>query len=265
MNFKKTLVLLSFTPLLLTSCSNFGSHYLVRDLDSYFASSLFQEFTLDEIDYAMSIKHEFLVYLSSTGCSSCAEFNPEFEAYLSENHYLTYKYDETSNPAIKDEIIETYGEKFAKKDAQDNLYMTYPSVFIVHGDEVEEIPYSKLKNKTMIANTLKSYVKSNNVFYAFGNAFVTMVKNYKKLPFHEFAYISFDFKNASLMSYFQSSLQSYVNELSFPVVVTDFEEESGYMMVRKSTIDEDGMYGSKAEAMTKDTSNLSFVKEVIEK
>ena len=92
-----------------------------------------------------------------------------------------------------------------------------------------------------------------------------MKNNYTKLPFHEFAYLAFDFKNESLMSFFQSSLQSYINELSFPVVVTDYEEMADEVSVKKSVITEDGMFSSKAETTSKDDSNLNYVKQVIEK
>ncbi len=266
MKFKKLGLLLSFVPLLLTSCSAYGTHYVVRDLDSYYSDSLFRDFSFEKIDQEMASNKEFLVLLASTGCSACEAFMPEFSAFLEERHYLTYIFDAHDNQEMADQIIEIYKGKFAKQDANGNYYLSFPSLFLIKGDNSEEIPFLKLKNKTMIANTFNEYVHNCNVFFAEGNAINNMMNHSSKIPFREFGYLAFDFSNEDLFSYFKESLQSFVNDASFPIVVTNYEEVEGYIAVKKGTITDDGSYGSKAETLSnKETDNLSYVKEVLNK
>lgn len=265
MKFRKLGLLLSFVPLLLTSCSAYGTHYVVRDLDSYYNDSLYRDFSIEALNFEMSSGKEFLVFFASTGCSACDAFEPEFKSFLEEKHYLTYKFDAFNNLEMEAEIINTYKGKFCQESQEGNYYLRYPSVFIVKGDETEEIPYSRLKNKTMIANTFNEYVHNCNVYYAEGNAIGNMMKNSSKLPFREFGYLAFSFGNESLLSYYKTSLQNYINDLSFPVVVANYPEFDDYIAVKKGVITDDGMYGSKAETRSKDVSNLDYVKEVLNK
>ena len=266
MKFKKLGLLVSFVPLLLTSCSSYGTHYVVRDLDSYYNDSLYREFSIEALNFEMSSGKEFLMFFASTGCSACDAFEPEFKSFLEEKHYLTYKFDAFNNLEMEAEIINTYKGKFCQESQEGNFYLRYPSVFIVKGEDAEEIPYSRLKNKTMIANVFNEYVRNNNVFFAEGNAINNMMNHSSKIPFREFGYLAFDFSNEDLFSYFKESLQSFVNDASFPIVVTNYEEVEGYIAVKKGTITDDGSYGSKAETISnKETDNLSYVKEVLNK
>lgn len=262
MNLKKLFSFLAISPVLLTSCSSFGTHFLVRNIDACLSGTYYEEFTVESFEFAKQMNYEFVVFMASTGCSACDEFEPEFKAYLDDTHFLTYKFDAKDNKELEQTILKDY-QGFCEEDGRGTKYLSYPSLFIVKGEEITPLPQNKLKNKAMISNTFREYVHDTFVFYGNGDVINKMVKNGSKVPFREFGYVSFDFNNQNLMDYFKKSIQGYITDSGKVVVVTNFNEIDEYIAVKKATISEDGLVGIKSETMSKDTSNLDYVKSIL--
>lgn len=248
--------LFAIFPLLLASCSSYGSHYLMKDLDGYVNEKVFKTFDINQVEKMMSSNNEFMIYFSSTGCSSCDTISTVLHEYLPSNRVLIYNLDYQYQREIANLFVQKYPQKFV---------LEFPSVYIVKGEEVTQIPSTKLNSSTRVSNSFHEYQHECNIYYSDKvDARELISANYKKMPFTgNFAYVAFDFENKSLLDNYSYYLSSYLETINFPVILNNFTAKENEIFVGKYSVDENGSIGCRNQTSTVDFSNIDFVKTVI--
>lgn len=245
---------LSILPLLVCSCSKHGSHYLVKNIDSFFSESLLRVFDIDEVESMIKTNNEFMIYFSSTGCSSCDIVSQALEEYLPQNRILMYNLDYQNQKDLAELFVAKYPENFK---------LEFPSVYIVKQNEVTQISTSKLDSYNRISNTFKEYQHDCNLYFSNDNILEKMSANPSTVPFKRFAYVSFNFKNNILLQNYSNYISSYLEDLEFPTIVTSYTENSDSIFFAKLSIEDDGNIGCRNQTTTVDFSNIKYIKTVI--
>ena len=245
-------------PLLLSSCSSYGSHYLLKDIDGCFSNEVFRKFDLVEVEKMMNTNNEFMIYFSSTGCSSCDQITEVLKDYLPTNRVLMYNLDYLDQRETVEFLVAKYPDTFK---------LEFPSMYIMKGTKVTQIPSTKLNSSTRISNTFYEYQHNANVYYSNTNIIENIKKEPNKIPFSTFGYISFDFDNESLMNGYNTHLSSYLESLDFPVILCDFvdieKQKPDQLFAAKLSVNQSGNIGTKNQTLTSDFSNIEFIKTVL--
>ena len=218
---KKLLPLLFCAPILVASCSLFGEDnrtalagnidtYLSEEKNNYLAPSI------NEITANLRINANFAIYFTTEGCSSCEEFSPIMDNYISGHNLMVYKFDSEKNREELNEFTSLYGEKFSM-----DTYLSLPALCIIKNGEPNYVNRdSYMKTQNAFNNFMNSHYKVGNVFYTSGNVFD------KEFVNREFAYVYFDFNNDPNLSLYKTKLDEKVKSSSRKVIVSNYAEDS---------------------------------------
>lgn len=239
-----------FPSLLVSACSTYGSHYLVRNIDSFFSDKLFEDFNSDKVETMMNTGNEFMVYFSSTGCSSCETISGVLREYLPQNRVLMFNLDYATQREELDVAMAKFEGKFKSE---------FPSVYIVKGNDVTQIPSTKLNSSSKVGNTFREYQHDCNVYFGTGDVLSKIYKEPDKINFSEFSYVSFNFENKKLLDLYKTHLSTYIENLTSPIIVSDYKEINDQIYATKLSITTDGEFDYKIEASCSDASKIDEI------
>lgn len=250
----KKITLLSTIPLLVSSCSQYGSHYLLMSADSLLTENTLKQFDLCEVESLMGSNNEFMVYFSSTGCSSCDLVTDSLKQYLPNNPVLIFNLDYAVDKELVSLVVARYPTMFKE---------IFPSIYIVKGQQTTIIPTTKLNSSTRLINTFYEYQHKCNIYYSDDDILHQISKSPTKFPFEDFGYVAFDFDNESLLSSYNQNLASYLEQFEKPVILANYEEYPNLIEVASVHVTKEGLVTYTDETTTSNFSNIDVVKKVL--
>lgn len=231
---KKSLLIVSFIPVLLSSCSYKGpvktyknANLLLQEEITY--ENAFIKFDKTVVESQKTAQYSYMLYISQDGCGRCKDFAPVILEYVKQTQQLVYKIDAIKNPAELDYIADICGDSWFNKQQ-----IVTPTVMIVSGhSEVVPIHYTKFGNINSFTNALRSEISFTNVYMT--NSQFDYVAASKKIN-KDIIYFNINMKNADHQNLYFNAIKSLVEVANKTVVICDREEHTSVTsIVAKNT------------------------------
>ena len=219
---KKSLLIASFIPVLLSSCSYKGpvktyknANLLLQEEITY--ENAFIKFDKTVVESQKTAQYSYMLYISQDGCGLCKDFAPVILEYVKQTHQLVYKIDAIKNPAELDYIADICKDSwFEGKD------IVTPTVMVVHGQSsVVPIHYTKFGNINSFTNALRSEISFTNVYMT--SSQFDYISACKKLN-RDIVYFNINMKNEAHQKLYFNAIKSLVEVANKTIVISDREE-----------------------------------------
>ena len=186
------LILLTITPLLLTSCAK-NAHaifmpysievMMYKDDVTKYPDYLFMNLDAQNVIDLCESEATFMLYIHSKDCSACADTDNNWQRYLKGNSLTIYGYH--------------FGEDYTKLTSYNpgafpELFSTPRLLVVSKGVVVDEVNQSKLANTyTFFKGAVDSFSKKINIYTAYTTEAITYFNN----NFPDGEVITFDSQN----------------------------------------------------------------------
>lgn len=241
-------------PLLLTSCSSGGDHYLMMNMDTYFSKSYIKSYKQAEIDSLIQSNNEFILYLSSYGCSSCSAVYSALKSYIPTNRVLVYNLDNDFYPQEVELLVAKYPEMFKKE---------FPSVYMVKGLQATQMSTSKMDSSSRIGNAFSSVQHISYLYYSNQDIMSSIALHPDYIPYKTFGYVGFDFNNKTLLNSYTKHLSNDLETTKNCIILNNYHTGVDSIIIGSYNIDENGNVNCINEITTNDFANIDLVKEIL--